>query len=89
MPLIKCKTSLQLIWSANCVITNSTGTGTFTTTDTKLYVLVVTLSTLDNTKLLEQMKSGFRRTISWNKHQSKVPTETQNQHLDYLTDPNF
>ena len=40
---------------------------TFTITDTKLYVPVVTLSTQDNAKLLEQLKSGFKKTINWNK----------------------
>ena len=42
---------------------------TFTTTDTKLYVLVVTLSIQDNVKLLQQLESGFKRTINWNKQQ--------------------
>ena len=53
---------------------NSTGEGRFTITDTKLYVPVVTLSTQDNTKLLQQLKSGFKRTINWNKHQSDPET---------------
>ena len=44
---------------------------TFTITETKLYVPVVTLSTQYNAKLLEQLKSGFKRTINWNKYQSK------------------
>ena len=60
------------------VITNSTGEGTFAITDTKLNALVVNLSTQDNAKLLEQLKSGFKRTIHWNKYQSKVPIERQN-----------
>ena len=47
-------------------------TKTFAITNTKLYVLVVTLSTQDNTKLLEQIKSGFKRRINWNKYQSQV-----------------
>ena len=42
---------------------------TFSITDTKLYVLVVTLTTQGNTKLLEQLESGFKRTINWNKNQ--------------------
>ena len=42
---------------------------TFSITDTKLYVPVVTLSNQDNAKLLEQLKSGFKRTINWNKYQ--------------------
>ena len=60
MLLINCEISLQLTWSAaNCVITDSTGAGTFGITDLKLCVPVVTLLTLDNTKLLEKLKSGF------------------------------
>ena len=37
---------------------------TFSITDTKRYVSVVTLSTQDIGKLLEQLKSGFKRTIN-------------------------
>ena len=59
MLLINCKVSLRLTWSSTCVITNSTGEGKFEITDTKLYVPLVTLSTQDNGKLLEQLKSGF------------------------------
>ena len=62
---------------------------TFSITDTKLHVPVVNLSTQDNTKLLEQLKSGIKRTIEWNKHQSKISAERQKQYLDYLTDPSF
>ena len=47
-------------------ITNSTGAGTFEITDTKLYVPVVTLSTKENAKLLQQLKSAFKRVINWN-----------------------
>ena len=57
---------------------------TFTITDAKLYVPVVTSSTQDNAKLLEQLKSGFKKTINWNKYQSKTTTQAQKQHLDYL-----
>ena len=68
MPLINCEVSLFLTWSSTCVITNSTGKGKFAITDTKLYLPVVTLSTQDNAKLLQQLKSGFRRTINCNKY---------------------
>ena len=71
MPLINCEVNLILTWSKDCVITNSTGEGKFAITDTKLYVPVVTLSTQDNTKLLQQLKFGFKRTNTWNKYQSK------------------
>ena len=52
-PLINCEVSLILTWSSTCVITNSTGAGAFETTDTKLYVSVVNLSTQENAKLLQ------------------------------------
>ena len=45
-------------------------------TDTKLYVPIVTLST--NDKLLQQLKSEFKRTINWNKYQSKATIQAQN-----------
>ena len=52
----------------------------FSINDTKLYVPVVTLSTQDNAKLLEQLKSVFKRTINWNKYQSRILTERKNQY---------
>ena len=60
IPLINCEVNLILTWSSTFVITNSNGAGTFEITDTKLYVPVVTLSTQENTKLLQQLKSGFK-----------------------------
>ena len=65
------------------------GATKFKITDTKLYVPVVTLSTQDNEKLLQQLKSGFKRTINWNKYQSKVSPEIRNQYLDFLIEPSF
>ena len=62
---------------------------TFTMTDTKLYVLVVTSSTQDNAKLLEQLNSVFLKKINWNKYQSKVSMGKQNQYLGYLISPSF
>ena len=90
MPLINCEVNLILTWSSTCVITDSTGAArTFATSDTKLYVPAVTLSTKDNAKLLEQLKSGFKRTINWNKYQSKISTQAQNRCLDFLINPSF
>ena len=66
MPLINCYVNLILTWSSSCVITNSTGAGTFKILYTKFYVPVVTLSTQDNSKLFQQLKSGIKRIISWN-----------------------
>ena len=61
----------------------------FLITDTKLSVPVITLSTQDNAKLLKKLKSDFKRTINWNKYQSKMSTERQNNYLDYSIDPSF
>ena len=67
MPLISCDVNLILTGSWTCVITASTGTGKSAITDTKLYVPVGTLSTHDNTELLQQLKPGFKRTVNENK----------------------
>ena len=71
MPLINCEVNLILTWSSTYVITDSTGAGRFAITDTSLYVPVVTLSTQENTKLLQQLKSGFKIVINLNKYLSK------------------
>ena len=68
IPLINCEVNLILTWSSTCVISSETGETKFKITDTKLYVPVVTLSTQDNAILLQQLKSGFKRTINWNKY---------------------
>ena len=62
---------------------------TFKITDTKLYVPVVTLSTKDDNNFLEQLKSGFKRTIKWNKYRSEMTNQTKTNHLNYLIDPTF
>ena len=49
----------------------------------------VTLLTQHNAKQLQQLKSGFKRTINWNNNQPKVSIEKQNHNPDYLIDPNF
>ena len=95
MPLIKLKlikVNLILTWSANCVIiyTNVENQNpTFEITETKLYVPVATLSTQDNTKLLQQVKSGFKRTINWNKYLSKPELLAQNPNLNHLVEASF
>ena len=65
------------------------GAGRFAITDTKCSVPAVTLSSEDNAKLLQQLKSGFKRTINWNKHQSDSKTYAQNQHLNHPVRPSF
>ena len=58
MPLINCEIELILTWSRNSVIisaNNANQIPTFTITETNLYVPVVTLTTEDNSKLLQKM----------------------------------
>ena len=68
---------------------NAPTSATFKITDTKLYVPVVTLSTEDDNNFLEQLKSGFKRTIKWNKYRSEMTNQTKTNNLNYLIDPTF
>ena len=58
-------------------------------TDCKLYVPIFTLSAEDDNKLLEELKSGFRRTIKWNKYMSQMSNQNKNNNLNYLIDTTF
>ena len=89
MLLINCEINFILTWSPTCVISSAIGKTTFKIIETKLYVPRVTLSTQDNAKLLQQIKSGFKRTINWNKYQSSIKTNAQNRYLNHLVDPSF
>ena len=62
---------------------------TFKIKDTKLYVPVVTLSAENGNKLLEQLKTGFKRTIKWNIYRSEMSNQTKNTNLNYLIDSTF
>ena len=74
MPLINCEVNLILTLSSTCVLI-ATGqqnqAATFAIIDKKLFVPVVTLSTQENTKFFQQLKSGFKRVINWNKYLSQ------------------
>ena len=69
-------------------INNPTGEA-FKITDCKLYVPVVTLSAENDNKLLEQLKTGFKKTIKWNKYRLEMSNQTKNNNLNYLIDPTF
>ena len=62
---------------------------TFKITDTNLYVTVVTLSTKRDDNFLEQLKSGFKRTIKWNKYRPEMTNQTKTNYLNYLIDPTY
>ena len=92
MALIICELNIFLTWSEKYI----TVTGTvddqeikFGITDTKLYVPVVTLSAQDNAKLLQQLKTAFKRAINSNKYQSKRALQTWNRYIKHLIDPVF
>ena len=95
---------MALSWFSKCVITSSekrvlvtgqpnrgvsTRNATFAITDCNLYVPVVTLSAENDNKLLEQLKTGFKRTIKWNKYRSGMSHQTEDNNLNYLIDPTF
>ena len=68
---------------------NNPTNAVFKTTDCKLYVSAVTLLAQDDNKLIEQLKTGFKRTITWNKYRSEMSNQTKNNNLNYLIDPTF
>ena len=92
IPLINCEVNFILTWSANCVILYinvANKIPTLTLTEKKLYVPVVTLLTQDNATLLPQSKSGFKRTINWNKYLAKPELLAKNPNLNHLLEPSF
>ena len=104
IPLINCEITLVLPWYKEYVLVgrafrgllataanrlNSPTSPKFEITDCKLYVPVVTLSAENDNKLFEQLKSGFRITIKWNKYMSQMSNQNKNNNLNYLIDPTF
>ena len=76
MPLINCKVEFSLKWY-NCILPSSGTAATFTITDTKLYVPVVTLKTEDNTKLSKLLSRVFKRPTYWNEYKV-IPNKDYN-----------
>ena len=64
MPLTNCEIKLILTWPEDFVISAANRASKFAITDTKIYVPVVTFSANVNTKLLQQLKSSFKRAIN-------------------------
>ena len=81
-----------LTWYKRCFVIDNHITNqepTFTITDKKLYVPVVTLSTQNNEKLITQLKSGLKGTINWNEYEPKLTVDHQNWYLEFLINPRF
>ena len=103
IPLINCEKELILTLFTDCVLISKAAreanygpnkidnqeNAIFQITDAKLYVPVVTLLRGNGKKLLEQLKSGFKRTVKWNKYRSQMTIQSQNNNLNYLIDPTF
>ena len=100
MTLVNCKIHLELNWNNNCVMygadnyngnDNDNREATFQITSTKLYLLVVTLSTKDNVNLTEQLNEGFKRSVCWNEYQSKIKTKAadDNNVIRFSLDASF
>ena len=91
MSLNNCEVELIMTWSADCVIISTNVANqnpTFTITETNLSVSVVTLSTQDNAKLLLQLKSTLKRTIS-QKYLAKPELLPQNPNINRLIEASF
>ena len=85
IPLINCETELN--WIIHKI--DNPKNAIFEIKDTRLHVSVVTLSKENDTKLLEQLKSGFKKTIKWNKYRLQMTIQPQNNNWNYLIDPTF
>ena len=71
-------------------VANNPPTGLeFQIKDTKLYIPVVTLSKEHDIKFLGKLKSGFKKTIKWNKYRSQMTIQNNNNNLNYLIDLTF
>ena len=105
IPLINCEIELISTWSKNYALADMTVRAAgnnndhpatvapngleFQIKDMELYVSVVTLSKENDKKLLEQKKSGFKRTVRWNRCRSQMTIQPQNNNLNYLIDQTF
>ena len=65
----------------------SNSNATFKLNSTKIYVPVATLFINDSIKFLENIKQGFKRTLSWNKYRSEITAQPKKSNLDYMIDP--
>ena len=90
MPVINCKIELSFKWYEECILSNSGDAATFTITDARLYIPIVTLKTEDNTKLSKLLSKGFKRPIYWNEYKV-IPEKiyAANENIRILIDPSW
>ena len=78
MLLINCKVYLKLNLIEDCVLCIAGDSGKFAITDSKLLVPIGTLSTKDSVNLTKQLNEGFKRSVYWNRYETK-PTKVIEQ----------
>ena len=90
MPLIDCKVELSLTWNPNCVMSTLVGNSTFTITDAKVYVSIVTLSAEKHAVLSKLLSEGFKRPVYYNKYKV-IPHKTYDvdDYIRELLDASF
>ena len=81
MPLINCKVELSLKWYENCILSSAGTAATFSITDTKLYVSVVTFKIESNAKSSKALSQGFKRSVYWNKYQAILKDLVANKNI--------
>ena len=101
IPLINCEVELVWTWSKNCVLDDMTVRAAGNNNDLPAIVTPTGLELYKNRhkiarsschfvkrkwQLLEQLKSGFKRTVKWNKCRSQMTIQPQNSNLGYLID---
>ena len=73
----------------NCILPSSGTAATFTITDTKLYVTIVTLKIEDNAKLSKLLSKGFKWSIYWNKYKIIFKNYNDNEYIRERFDASF
>ena len=87
MPLINGKGYIELNWIEDCILSNLGDSAKFKTTDVKLNVPIVTLSTKNNVNPTKQLSNGFKRFVYWNSYQTitpKVKKKKEKAYINYL-----
>ena len=89
MPLINFKIEFSLKWYEKCILSSARTAATFTITDTKVYVPIVTLKTEDNTKLWKLLSKGFKRLVYWNEYKIIFKNYDKNKYIRERLDASF
>ena len=89
MPLIDCKIELWLKWYEECTLSNAGTAATFTITDAKLYLPIITLKIEDKAKLSKLLSEGFKRSTHWNKYNIIFKNYNGNEYIRERLDASF